>query len=69
MDFDARPFPGVDMNLDFPSNLALEKNLSYPFLTSQKPPSFTEQPNSQPLIPPFDDEDKQSVNPDTPPQE
>jgi hypothetical protein len=32
MDFDARPFPGEDMNLDFPTNLALEKNLSYPFM-------------------------------------
>lgn len=41
MDFDARPLPGEDMDLNFPSHLNLEKNLSYPFMVPPRPPSIT----------------------------
>lgn len=43
MNFDARPLPG-DMDLDFPTNLNLEKNLSYPFIAPEKPESITGKP-------------------------
>ena len=46
MNFDARPLPG-DMDLDFPTNLNLEKNLSYPFIVPEKPESITGKPAEQ----------------------